>query len=153
MKPIIIFLILSALSYFILPTKTNETKENQTSLDIKIKVSGAVKEQELILHDDSMESLLKQVTLKEDANCKCLDLDRKLMHEDEVYIPSKNDLNISLNHASQQELMQIKGIGEAISNRIIEYRSQQSFKSIEEIMNIKGIGYKTYLKVRSSLCL
>lgn len=153
MKPLIIFCLLALVSYFILPQE-NSTQINKQPISIKIKVSGAVKEeQEVELQSESMFLLLEKIELEENANCSCLNLNRVLKHEDEVYIPSNDSLNISLNKASQEELMQIKGIGPAIASRIIEYRETNSFMSIEDIMNIKGIGYKTYVKLRSFLCL
>ena len=37
--------------------------------------------------------------------------------------------------------------------KIIDYRQETPFKTIEDITNISGIGEKMYLKVREFLCL
>ena len=49
--------------------------------------------------------------------------------------------------------MIIKGIGDKTADKIIEYRQKQRFNMIEDIKNISGIGDKTYLRIRSLLCL
>ena len=36
---------------------------------------------------------------------------------------------------------------------IIEYRSKRPFKSASDIMNVKGIGQKTYEKIKGSICV
>lgn len=54
---------------------------------------------------------------------------------------------ININTASKEQLMTLSGIGEAYSDRIIDYRRQHPFKSIEEIKEVKGIGDKTFEKI------
>lgn len=63
---------------------------------------------------------------------------------------SKNG-KININNASKDELMNITGVGEVIADRIIEYRSNKRFKSIEDIMNVKGIGNATYEKMKNEI--
>lgn len=56
---------------------------------------------------------------------------------------------VNLNSASATELDTLPGIGAAYAQRIIEYRqSHGGFKDISELKNIKGIGDKTYEKLK-----
>ncbi|MFZ7103326.1 MAG: helix-hairpin-helix domain-containing protein [Peptococcaceae bacterium] len=59
---------------------------------------------------------------------------------------------INLNTASSQQLEGLTGIGPAKAQAIIQYRTGNGgFNSIEEIMNVKGIGQATYDKIRDRI--
>jgi competence protein ComEA len=45
-----------------------------------------------------------------------------------------------LNSGSKERLMQIKGVGSAKADAIIEYRKTTTFNTIDDVTNIKGIG-------------
>ncbi|MFH1612801.1 MAG: helix-hairpin-helix domain-containing protein [bacterium] len=57
---------------------------------------------------------------------------------------------ININQASVEELKMLPCIGDKKAKRIIEYReTHKGFKSIDEIMKIKGIGKKTFEKLKN----
>ena len=60
---------------------------------------------------------------------------------------------ISINSATLEELDQLSGIGPSIANRIIEYRKNKPFSSLEELMEVKGIGEKLFEKIKEDICL
>ena len=58
---------------------------------------------------------------------------------------------VNLNTASAEELATLKGIGPSTAAKIIEYRQAHKFNSIEDVMNVKGIGEKTFVKIKDDL--
>jgi len=59
---------------------------------------------------------------------------------------------VNINTAMLDELVTIKGIGPVKAQAIIDYRnSKGKFKKIEEITNVKGIGVKTFEKIKDNL--
>lgn len=59
---------------------------------------------------------------------------------------------VNLNTATKEELDTLPGIGPAMASRIIEYRQANgSFKSIEDIKEVKGIGEAKFAKMKDRL--
>jgi competence protein ComEA len=56
---------------------------------------------------------------------------------------------INLNTASVAQLETLPGIGRSTAERILEYRQKNgSFKKVEDLMNVRGVGEKSFLKLK-----
>jgi competence protein ComEA len=61
---------------------------------------------------------------------------------------------VNINTATATELEALPGIGPATAARIIEYRQKNgSFKKVEDLMNVRGIGEKTFLSLKPLLLI
>ena len=57
---------------------------------------------------------------------------------------------VNLNTATASQIATMPGVGEKAAARIIEYRDKNGgFKKPEELMNVKGIGEKSFLKLKA----
>jgi competence protein ComEA len=64
---------------------------------------------------------------------------------------SQNGL-ININTADAQELQKLSGVGPSIADRIITYRNNNgSFKTIDDLKKISGIGAKTFDKFKDKI--
>lgn len=61
--------------------------------------------------------------------------------------PAPTD-KVNINTATIEELTALPGVGPTLAGRIVEYREKAgSFASVEEILNVKGIGEKNFEKI------
>ena len=59
---------------------------------------------------------------------------------------------VNINTASAAELNALPGIGAKTAALIVEYRQKNGlFKKIEDLMNVRGIGEKNFLKLKPQL--
>lgn len=62
---------------------------------------------------------------------------------------TQNGSLININTADTRELIKLSGIGEVKAAAIVAYREEHgAFSSVEELLNVKGIGEKTLEKIR-----
>ena len=60
-----------------------------------------------------------------------------------------NPEKININTATEEDLKTLDGIGDSFAKRIIEYRNENGlFTDISQIMNVNGIGEKTFAKIK-----
>jgi competence protein ComEA len=61
---------------------------------------------------------------------------------------------VNLNTASAQDLATLPGVGDKVAARIIEYRQKAGgFKSVQELLNVRGVGEKNFAKMQAHLTL
>ncbi|QQK07666.1 helix-hairpin-helix domain-containing protein [Miniphocaeibacter halophilus] len=105
------------------------------------------------------DAISKAGGITDNADLKNINLAQKLEDEMKIFIPTKNTNEnqvennykektefqlININSASREELMLLPGIGETRADAILKYREENSFKKIEDLMNISGIGEKIF---------
>jgi competence protein ComEA len=61
---------------------------------------------------------------------------------------------VNVNTASAAEFEALPGVGPKLAARIIEYREKHGpFKKVEDLMNVRGLGEKNFLKLKAQLTL
>jgi competence protein ComEA len=56
---------------------------------------------------------------------------------------------VNLNTATAEQLATIPGVGAKTAERIIAYRQKNGgFKKVEDLMNVSGVGEKSFLKMK-----
>lgn len=61
---------------------------------------------------------------------------------------------ININSATQTELETLPGIGSSTALKIIDYREKNgNFKTIEDIMNVTGIGEAKFQNIKDYICI
>ena len=59
---------------------------------------------------------------------------------------------INLNTATAAQIATLPGIGPKTADLVVQYRTKNGpFKKIEELMNVRGIGEKSFLKIKDRL--
>ncbi|MCP4604310.1 MAG: helix-hairpin-helix domain-containing protein [Proteobacteria bacterium] len=60
---------------------------------------------------------------------------------------------ININTATVTELSYLPGVGHSKAEAIVKHRTNRQFKKVEDLMRVKGIGRKTFKKMRPYLAL
>lgn len=64
------------------------------------------------------------------------------------------DGQVDLNTSTAKELQQLPGIGKGLAKRIIDYRTANGpFKTIEDLIKVKGIGKKMFARMQDRLTI
>lgn len=92
-------------------------------------------------HPEAVKSSVNQAAFLNDGDTV------DVLFEGEIPTSSQSG-KISLNQASQSELESLSGIGPQTALSIIAYRNETPFRSIEDLMNVSGIGEVTYQAIK-----
>lgn len=61
---------------------------------------------------------------------------------------------VNINTAAVSQLTTLPGVGPKLAARIVEYRQKAGgFKSIQELMNVQGVGEKSFQKIQGYLSI
>jgi comEA protein len=61
---------------------------------------------------------------------------------------------VNINTASVSDFEALPGIGAKTATRIVDYRQKNGpFKKVEELMNVRGVGEKNFLKLKPQLTI
>ena len=60
---------------------------------------------------------------------------------------------VNVNTATAEQFAVLPGVGVKLGARIVEYRQKAggSFKTVDELMNVKGIGEKNFAKIQAHI--
>jgi len=59
-------------------------------------------------------------------------------------------VRLDLNRATEEDLERLPGIGPVLARRIVQYRETQgTFRDVEQLRHVKGIGKKTFERIRA----
>ena len=146
MKELISKILLLFFSLFFLCFNLNKEKIFYNPTDIIVEVKGHLKNEERILlkKGDKYQDLLLKVSYFEDTDLRVLDFNYPLFNNQEIIFEKINPNKVNINEADFKELCSLPGIGEKTANKIIQYRQTTSFKRIQDITKISGIGEKKY---------
>ena len=98
----------------------------------------------------------------EDADLTRLNLAKILNDEEKIVVPKKVILEetnteeysgiININTASAEKLSTLTGIGKSTAEKIIKYREENGyFNTIEDIMNVSGIGESKFNSIKDDI--
>ncbi len=77
-----------------------------------------------------------------------------ILYEEDAQSANRVVFPIDINFATTEELKMVKGIGDVMAQRIIDYRKQHHyFMSLEELKAVRGIGDATYDKISTYFIL
>ncbi len=151
--------------HFTQETIESTEQEDVSGVDEKIviDIKGQVKNPgvyEMVEGDRLIDAIKKAGGVLPSAATASLNYATRLQDEMLIYVPTEEEVEaekeneatttsterplVNINEATKEQLMTIPGIGPAKAEAIMQYREETSFRHKEEIMNVSGIGEKTF---------
>ncbi len=137
---------LSRLKFEQLVDSLEKATISDTNFNLTVSANTTLEESvdstEMPLDNETFASLESKVEISSNDSTKKLGLYTSYTKKE---LPSKK---LNLNTSSQSQLITLPNIGKKTAIKIIEFRKQHPFNSIEEIQNVKGIGLKKFEKMK-----
>lgn len=157
---------------------SNEDFESESPTEIMVHIKGAVSNPGIIRTKN--ESRIVDIIelaggLLDEADTERINLAQKIEDEDLIHIPFIGEVNeeehsdivvdskinktssnsdtelVNINKADKEELKKLNGVGDSTAEKIIQYREENKFETIEDIMNVSGIGEKKFEAIKDSI--
>lgn len=162
------FVILSFMGFFLM-RKNDEVvfyaDEEYETIKICVYVVGEVNSPGVFEVDDGMrihEVIELAGGVTENADVSRINLAKILDDEEKITVPKKIIIDenvesedsrlININSASAEKLSTLDGIGKSTAEKIIRYREENGyFNSIEDLMNVSGIGESKFNAIKDDI--
>lgn len=150
--------------------KEQDSKQQDQPETIVVDVKGAVVHPgvyEMLENARVNDVIARAGGLTTEADQTKINLAAKAYDEMMIYVPSKGETSmpisppeekeenkVDINHATQEEIEQLKGIGPAKAAAIIAYREENGpFKKAEDLLNVSGIGEKSLESLKAQIMI
>ena len=159
--------------------ETTEDLEETLPTTVFVEVKGAVNAPGVyeLPGDARIKNVLDIAAVSKNADLLTVNQSLKLKDEMVIYVPFKGELDskeipylttgdstnlegseesskVNINTADVSELTTLNGIGEKKAQAIIEYREEFGlFSKVEDLMNISGIGEKTFENLQADITI
>lgn len=166
---LIAFIILTILGYLLLTNEKETVIESKSTEEdtIFVHIEGEVENPGLVEvpYGTRLFELIEEVGgATENADLSRINLSSIISDEQKIVIPAKivvsessenpseENILININTASKENLMTLSGVGEGTAEKIIKYRENSGyFNTIEDIMNVQGIGESKFNNIKNDI--
>ena len=166
---LVVIILIGATGIHMKSSNADTIKLDKTENEFYIDISGAVNSPGVYKVKKKtrvFELIEKAGGLKADANLDALNQAEFVQDGQKIVIPSNGggDSNkesedksnndggmININLADKSKLMSLPGVGDAIAQRIIDYRKDHRFSKVEDLKQVKGIGDATFEKLKNMI--
>lgn len=147
-------------------------EKNRKTKVVVVDVKGAVEHPDIYEMNDNqrIKDVLNKAKLTSKADLTTINLSEKLTDQKMIFIPEKGQnsttsisinntsaissnkspqTKVNLNSAKENELTTVNGLGPSKAKAIIEFRETKGpFNSVDQLKNVKGIGEKSFEKLK-----
>lgn len=151
----IVFIVISTIIFVSMPKPKHHQKVNPNLFYVEIQGEVNMPGKYQVIENTTLQELIDYAQgFTNQADLSTINLNEVLQPNYKYIIPANNDdnpikLQYNLNEVNYNILITIPGITETRAINILTYReNNQKFNSVEELLNVKGIGEVTFNKVK-----